>query len=356
MNFLNKIYSNFKERLNFISLGSFPTSVQHIDGMEKEFGRAGLFIKRDDLSGKIYGGNKVRKLEYILGEVVAKGYKIVLTSGAAGSNHVLAVSAYSSLLGLKPVLMLFAQPFNPSIPQNLLADYFFGATIYYDESWEAHNRSIQRMVEYYKNQDVPVYVIAPGGSSSQGTIGYVNAAYELKWQIDTNQIPDPTAIYLPLGTCGTAAGLILGMKAAGVKSKLKAVSVVPPGIANMEKVGILFESANRILHDSDKAFPVCCLKEDDIEIVDSYVGSGYGITTSESSFASRLFWKTDKIRLDTVYTGKAFAAFIDEIKTGFGNNLLFWNTKNSRPLPSEAFGQDYHQLPPQLYKYFEQVK
>lgn len=353
MNFLNKKYSNLNEKLNYTSLGSFPTPVQHITGLEKNSGRSELFIKRDDLSGKLYGGNKVRKLEYILGEVVAKGYKRVLTSGAAGSNHVLAVSVYSSILGIKPVVMLFSQVFNPSISENLLADYYFGASIYYDETWEEHNKSIQKMVKNYEDLGEPVYVIAPGGSSPTGVIGYVNAAYELKWQIETNQIPQPSVIYLPLGTCGTAAGLILGLKAAGVKSKLVAVGVVPSSIANMEKLGVLFESANRILHDSDKTFPVCCLKESDIDINHNYVGSGYGITTPEASFAVKYLGETDEIKLDCVYTGKAFAAFLDEIKNGFGMKALFWNTKNSRLLPSEVSQEDYRKLPPQLHKYFK---
>ncbi|MDO5577434.1 MAG: pyridoxal-phosphate dependent enzyme [Fibrobacter sp.] len=352
MNYLNKIYSNLEKKLDFVDLGSFPTPVEKIDSLERAFGKS-VFIKRDDLSGKIYGGNKVRKLEYLFGEIISKGYDTVLTSGAAGSNHALAVSAYSSSLKIKSILMLFAQPYNPLIPKNLLADSFFGSEIHYDETWEEHCKSIRKMVESYKQNQKPLYVIPPGGSSGLGTVGYVNAAFELRNQIDTNVVSEPVSMFVPLGTCGTAAGLILGMKASGIKSKLIAVNVVSPSLSNFEKVGELFESANRLLHDIDNRFPICSLKRSDIEVNDSYIGRGYGETTPEASFVSEHFLESDNIHLETVYSGKAFAAFYDEIKSGFGNNSLFWDTKSSVPLPPESLEQDFRKLPDPLHKYFE---
>ncbi|NLE02864.1 MAG: pyridoxal-phosphate dependent enzyme [Fibrobacter sp.] len=339
----------------YCSLGVFPTPVTRAEKLSLSLNRDGLFIKRDDLSGTLYGGNKLRKLEFILADASQKGSKRLITSGAAGSNHALATALYGKEAGFKVVLMLMEQPFNPKIADNLLADFGSGAEMFLDNTYEEHLNSMQRVIELYKNiDDCDPYIIPPGGSSIYGAVGYVNAAFELRDQIDNGLLPEPSVIYLPLGTMGTVAGLLLGLKAAGLKTRLNAVSVVPSFIANREKFTRLFNDTNEFLRINDPAFPVCSFSDDDLIINNRHFGEGYGIITREAILSIDILSRTEGITLDGVYTGKAFSAFLADIeKTGSSDEvLLYWNTKSSVPLPQESLNLDFRQLPEQFHYYF----
>jgi D-cysteine desulfhydrase len=338
--------------LNYYKIGNLPTPVQKFEKLGKELSRDDLFIKRDDLSADLYGGNKIRKLEFIFGEVIASGFKQVLTSGAAGSNHALAVALHGAQSGLKVTLMLFDQPYNTEISKNLLADFASGAQMHLDCTYESHVASMNKLLN--ENGADQIYVIPPGGSSVLGVCGYVNAAFELKEQVQRALIPEPKTIYVAMGTMGTAVGLILGLKAAGLKSKVVAVRVVPSFVADHDKFMTLFESANRMLHDKDPSFPLIELTHDDFVIDSDFLGMGYGHITTESSDAVQRLKKTENIRLEGVYTGKSFASFLQAAGNDKLNGpLLFWNTKSSVPLPSLKDGIDYKELPSAFHKYFK---
>lgn len=338
--------------LNYYKTGNLPTPVQKLEKLGKNLSRDDLFIKRDDLSAELYGGNKVRKLEFIFGEVIASGFKQVLTSGAAGSNHALAVALHGAQAGLKVTLMLFDQPYNAEISKNLLADYASGALMHLDSTYESHLDSLNRVIDE-KGAD-QIYVIPPGGSSVLGVCGYINSAFELKEQIQRGVIPEPRTIYVAMGTMGTAVGLILGLKAAGLKSKVVAVRVVPSFISDYDEFIALFESTNRMLHDKDPSFPLIELTHDDFAIDSDYLGMGYGHITTESSKAVQCLKETEDIKLDGVYTGKAFASFLQAAGNDKCNGpLLFWNTKSSAPLPVPKKGFNYRELPDVFHKYFK---
>jgi 1-aminocyclopropane-1-carboxylate deaminase/D-cysteine desulfhydrase-like pyridoxal-dependent ACC family enzyme len=149
--------------LNYYKIGNLPTPVQKLEKLGKELSRDDLYIKRDDLSATLYGGNKIRKLEFIFGEVIAAGFKKVLTSGAAGSNHALAVALHGAQAGLKVTLMLFDQPYNSEISKNLIANYTSGALMYLDSSYENHLDSTNKVINEIGADQI--YVIPPGGSS-----------------------------------------------------------------------------------------------------------------------------------------------------------------------------------------------
>jgi 1-aminocyclopropane-1-carboxylate deaminase/D-cysteine desulfhydrase-like pyridoxal-dependent ACC family enzyme len=347
-------FPGLQSSLPRLSLGIFPTPIAPLTGLEQRLGRNGLFIKRDDLSGELYGGNKVRKLELLLGAARAAGAKRIITSGAAGSNHALATALYGARQGFKVTLMLFKQPPAPGIAATLAADYSAGAEICFDADFAGHEARIASTAEKYAKDDGhSPYLIPPGGSSAVGVIGYVNAAFELRRQIEQKTLPEPAAIYIAFGTMGSAAGLLLGLRAAGIRSRLIAVRVTPEAVANAGKFLLLFNRANEFLHERDSSFPLCNFSADNFEIDDMYLGEGYGIATPEAREAISVLSQTNGIVLDGVYTGKAGAAFL----TGAASHhlrdkpLLYWHTKNSRPLSiSDTF--EFPRLPEGLHRYF----
>lgn len=341
-----------------LSMGIFPTPVEPLAGLAKKLKRKNLYIKRDDLSGLVYGGNKVRKLEFLLAAAKRLGAVRVITSGAAGSNHALATALYAKQIGLKATLVLSEQAPSSVVCGNLLADYSAGAEMIYVEHFNAIASMVDGQVQRYeKIEGKRPYVIPAGGSSPLGAMGYVNAAFELREQVDKGYITEPGAIVVALGTMGTAAGLLLGMKAAGLRSKLVAVRVVPAVVGNGEKFITLFKAMNALLIESDPSIPVFSVEENDFTLCHDYYEPGYGIASKEITSAIATLESTEGIHLDITYSGKAFAAFYAMARETVRDDrpLLFWNTKNSRDLPEESTLIDYHSLPEGFRKYFSEV-
>jgi D-cysteine desulfhydrase len=348
-------YPNLQNNLPHLPIGSFPTPVEKLDGLCRTLGTDGLFVKRDDVSGRIYGGNKVRKLEFLLADALRQKAVRVITTGAAGSNHALATALYAKAAGLKATLALFEQPPSPVVRDNLLMDAFTGADMVYEERFGRLAARFGDIVKHYEDLDGRApYVIPAGGSSALGAVGYVNAAFELKEQIGRGELPEPAAIYLPVGTMGTAAGLMLGLRAAGVKSSVVPVRVAPAEVANSERFAQLFTEIAALLRGLDPSFPARALAREETGLSHDYFEPGYGVASQEVVAMVALAERTDGLHLDTTYSGKAFAAFVAAAHAAPGP-LLFWNTKNSRALPNEALALDYRVLPAPLHRYFEEL-
>lgn len=336
------------------TLGTLPTRVERLAGLERHFGRTGLYIKRDDLSARPYGGNKVRKLEFILADVVEKNISTVATSGAAGSNHALATAIYGRMLGLSVDLMLFAQAASDEVRANLLAGFHAGARLHHSESYEEHCRRMEDFIRTAEQQGHSLYCIPPGGSCALGALGYVNAAFELKEQVERGELPEPDEIFVAYGTMGTAAGLALGLQAAGLKSRVRAVRVVPDTVANDEKYRELFESTCKLLAECEPALARAAFDHAVLRADDSFYGPGYGQTTPAGEEAMELFYRSEGLVLDQTYTAKTAAAFLEAVRQAPADRkLLFWLTKNSRPLPPESRRIDYRLLPAEFHRYFE---
>jgi len=345
-------------RLPRLSFGDFPTPAEKLTGLCRRINRDNLYIKRDDLSSRTYGGNKVRKLEFLLADAQMRGAMRVITSGGAGSNHALATALYAKHAGLRAVLMLYRQPNSYAVRDNLLVDLYSRAGIFHHDTYQEHLRAFEDAVRRYEIADGrPPYVIPLGGSATVGVVGYVNAGIELAEQIAAGEIPLPSRIYIAMGTMGTTVGLLLGLKAAGVKTHLYAVRVVPNHVADMDKCHILFRQTNKLLCELEPAFPLCNITPDDLTIYDDYFGEKYGMFTPEAMAAMALLRESDGIALDGTYTGKACAAFLNDVRSNDDESMLFWQTKNSRPFPPEVLDADYHMLPISFQRYFtEQVQ
>jgi len=353
---LFKYYPLLKDKLPYVSLGEFPTPVEKLERLGKNIGVNHLFIKRDDLCGKVYGGNKVRKLEFILGNAINNNVTDVITFGFAGSNHALATALYARHLGLKSISMLMPQPNTHYLRSNLLMSHSYRAELhqYYNLPILAMGTIYQLFRHKLKSGRFPE-IIAAGGSSLLGVIGFVNAAFELKEQILEGTIPEPDIIYVALGTTGTATGLILGLKAAKIKSHVISVRVVDKKFANIRKIAKLFNKTASFLHSKDPSFPTLEFSEKDIDIKNDFFGLQYALFTEEGMKAIYLMYKNEGIKLDGTYTGKTFAALIDDAERQDLREkvILFWNTYNSRDYTDILINVDYHELPQCFHRYFE---
>jgi 1-aminocyclopropane-1-carboxylate deaminase/D-cysteine desulfhydrase-like pyridoxal-dependent ACC family enzyme len=351
------------DKLPYVSLGEFPTPVQELPRLGADLGIGHLYIKRDDISGKTYGGNKPRKLEFLLGDALRAGAKEVITFGGAGSNHALATALYAHQLGLKSISMLMPQPNAKYVCRNLLMGRYCGAELHSCGA-ELHQRRTIPLVylattwqflrNWSRNRRWP-YLIPPGGSSSLGAVGFVNAAFELKAQIDRNEIPEPDYLYVATGTMGTAAGLMLGLRAANLKTRVVPVRVIGKKFVNINGMLKLIQDTNSLLYSADQSFPHIEFSEQDIGIRDEFFGQQYALFTKEGMQACKLIEERESIKLDGTYTGKTMAALIHDAEDRELANkvVLFWNTLNSRDLSNGISAIDYHVLPKPFHVYFE---
>lgn len=313
------------EGLARIELCELPTPVEPLP-----YGAfAGVSVKRDDLTSPVYGGNKVRKLEFLLGDALEKDAKTVLTFGAYGSNHALATALYASRLGLEPHVVLSPQEPGPFAPRTLLAHAGIGSVIHLVEGWDGKRAAVEAMRELEERDGIEPYVIPMGGTNALGAVGYVNAALEL-----FGQGVVPSSVYVAGGTLGTAIGLAIGFAAAGVDTHVQAVRVTPEEVAAPERAGKLTAETTSLLHSLDARFPL--LTADDLRFTlrHDWFEPGYGIPTPETTDAVATA-EGDGLHLETTYTGKAFAALLADLDSGAaGDGVLFWNTYNSAPYPA----------------------
>jgi 1-aminocyclopropane-1-carboxylate deaminase/D-cysteine desulfhydrase-like pyridoxal-dependent ACC family enzyme len=353
---MRELFSRFPGLARFlphISIGSFPTPVGKLSGLCRLLCRDDLFIKRDDISAVPYGGNKVRKLEFLLADAKRKEAVRVITNGAAGSNHCLASALYARRAGLRATLILFDQPASDAVRANLLMDESAGAEMVYEEDYNKYGDVLRRLIKQYEDAEgMPPYVIPAGGSSAVGALWYVNAGFELKSQIERGDIPEPAAICVAFGTMGTVAGLAVGLRAAGLKSRIIASRVVPSSLANREKAQALCVETVQILRKADPKFPDVCFAAADIQICHDYFEPGYGLASQAVLDAVACIKKSDDIVLDITYTGKAFAVFLVEARKRSNGPLLFWNTKNSHPFPADIMKRNYEGLPIEFHRFF----
>lgn len=364
MNALFDAYPELRGRIPYVALGDFPTPVERLGRLEAALPGGthsppppALYVKRDDLSGKLYGGNKVRKLEFLLGRALEDGRKSVMTFGGAGSNHALATAIYAKHVGLKSISMLLPQPNARSVRRNLLMGLHAGAELHHRGGAAAlAAASLVQLFRHALAEGRLPQVIPPGGSSPTGVIGFVNGALELKKQIDAGELPAPDCVYAASGTMGTVVGLLLGLKAAGLDTRVVAVRVTDPKFTSMRKARRLFEATSRLLHGAGPSFPAIPFPEADFELRHDYYGTQYGLYTEEAIAAVKRMKDAGGVKLEGTYTGKTLAALLGDLDAGRlrGQTVLFWDTYNSRDFQAGIEGMDYRHLPQAVHRYFEE--
>lgn len=335
-----------------LALGEGPSPVTSLRELGRRIGGE-LWIKNDGLYGTVYGGNKPRKLEFILADALRKGARTLITFGALGTNHGLATALYGRQLGLRVILLLTYQEPLDEVGRKLCWMQAAGAHLHYTRSLP-QTVLLTPLFMLRHAQRRPLrwpYLLWPGGSTPLGCLGYVNAALELAEQVRESLLPEPRAIVVPLASAGTAAGLALGLRICGLNSRLLAVPVTRAPTASAPAVARLANAAARLLRRRGAALRAGPVRASDIDIVRGWQGRGYGRPTAEGEEAKALLAETEGLALESTYTAKAAAALLALVRSGrlAQGPVLYWHTYNAIPPPlPEPSREDYRRLPAAL--------
>jgi D-cysteine desulfhydrase len=350
VDYLKDRYPVLGDRLPRLSLAPLPTPVET---QTVNVGKAAhnLSIKYDNLTGKLYGGNKVRKLEYIFPRATDRHRLRIATFGAVGSNHALATALYAREAGLECTCFLSHQAQTPLIGRTLNAHLRNGTELVrYGGSY--HER-ISILRDSLWGRDA--WVIPMGGSSWLGTVGFVAAGLELTEQIERGEIPMPDRLYVGTGTMGTAVGLALGLAIGGLETEIHAVRVSDKSITNSAAMRALTCKTAALMRALDQSVPFDVANKTNIRLRDEFFGTGYAQSTPETDAAVAFGLDQLDLVLETTYTGKTMAAVLSDMQSPDTQalNLLYWHTYNSAPLdvPSNR-PLDANALPAEFLKYF----
>lgn len=319
-----------------VRLAHLPTPLERLDRLSRELGGAEIWLKRDDCTGLSTGGNKTRKLEFLMAEALAQGADTVMTQGATQSNHARQTAAFAAKLGLACHLLLEdrtgSNDPNYKTNGNVLLDHLHGAITETRAGGLDMNAEMEKVADRMRGEGRKVYTIPGGGSNPTGALGYANCALELVGQAnDVGLAIDH--IVTATGSAGTQAGLIVGLKAINAGVPLLGIGVRAPKQKQEESV---FGLAERT---AEKLGCPSVVQREDIVADSNYVGRGYGIPGDDTLEAIRMFAELEGILLDPVYSGKGAAGLIDYVRKGIfkkGQRVVFLHTGGSAAL----FGYD----------------
>jgi len=308
-----------------------------------------ILVKRDDQTGALYGGNKVRKLEYLLARAAERGARRIATFGAAGSNHALATAIYARAAGFGCTVFLSHQAVTPQVAATLNKHIEIGTELVRYGGTRATR--VETLRRHLRGRQA--WVIPMGGSSWLGTVGFVAAGLELAGQLREQGHTIPERVYVAAGTMGTAAGIALGLALAGVGAEVQAVRVSDVSIMNRAALDRLLAKTALMMRRLDEAVPADLAERARIRVRDGFFGPGYAKGT-EATVEAIAFGRDELgLELETTYTGKAMAALLADWRDGHGD-ALYWHTFNSAPLgvPSDR-PLDAAALPPDFLRYFD---
>lgn len=345
---LRRRYPRLKHSLPTAELANLPTPVERASKLEQELGVDELWIKRDDLSGSLYGGNKTRKLELLYGKALRDHRGWVVTTGAWGSHHVLATTILGRKLGIRVCAVLVPQPPTAHVLENLLCTHSEGAHIV-----TVPGPAAVAPTMLFESLQRRAQLIPPGGSSPLGALAFVAAMFELAEQIHSGHCPAPERIYVALGSSGTQAGLVAGAALAGLSCQIIGVRVTAKYMANEHTVARLATATSRLLSQLDPSAPRLRFRPKEINVLHDQFGAGYGESTAECEQAIALLQDSQAITLDGTYTGKAMAGLIAEVRRRPARGpVMYWNTLSSvdlTPLIDRASPQGLPQRLKTLY-------
>ncbi len=327
-------------RLHFAHL---PTPIEELPRLSDHLGGPRILVKRDDQTGLAFGGNKTRKLEFLVAEAIEQGVKTLISGGALQSNHCRQTAAAAAKYGLDCVLVLNGEmPEKPSA--NLLLDQLFGAEVIAIPDRKERDRVLQETFDKAVTDGRKPYLVPYGGSSATGALGYAFAMEELMEQMRDLRVLNPHSGTSELGglnhivfgtsSGGTHAGLVLGQRVFGFKGKVLGISIDESEEWLKRHVSKLASEASERLGERIEFESAEVLANAD------YCEAGYGVLTEAEREAVNLFAKYEGLLLDPVYTGRAAAGMIDLIRKGYfkrDETILFWHTGGQPALFAEKY-------------------
>ncbi|MGB3555543.1 MAG: D-cysteine desulfhydrase [Jannaschia sp.] len=317
-------------------LAHLPTPLERLDRLTAELGGPEIWIKRDDCTGLSTGGNKTRKLEFLMAEAELQGADMVMTQGATQSNHARQTAAFAAKMGMGCHILLEdrtgSNEANYNENGNVLLDHLHGATTEKRPGGGDMNAEMEKVADRMRAEGRKVYTIPGGGSNPTGALGYVNCALELLVQANERALRMDHIVHAT-GSAGTQAGLIVGLEAMNAQVPLLGIGVRAPKQKQEANVYALACAT------AEKLGCEGVVQRENVVANTDYVGAGYGIPTEDGIAAIRMFAELEAILLDPVYSAKGAAGLIDLIRLGHfrkGERVVFLHTGGSAAL----FGYD----------------
>jgi len=311
-----------------LRLAHLPTPVETLPRLSEALGGPRLMVKRDDQTGLAFGGNKTRKLEFLVAEAHEQGAKTLISGGALQSNHCRQTAAAAARFGFKCILVLTGHKAQKA-SGNLLLDQLFGAEIVYVADRKDRDRILQETFDRATQEGTKPYLVPYGGSNATGALGYAFAMKEL-----INQNVGADWIVFATSSGGTHAGLLLGQRVFGFSGKILGISVDEPEEWLKKEVSQLASVTSEKIGGPIEFTPAEVLVNAD------YCHAGYGVVTEREREAIRLFASCEGLLLDPVYTGRAAAGMIDLLRKGFfkkDETVLFLHTGGLPALFAEQY-------------------
>ena len=314
-----------------VHFAHLPTRIEELPHLTQHLNGPRILVKRDDQTGLAFGGNKTRKLEFLVAEALEQGAKTLITGGALQSNHCRQTAAAAARYGLDCILVLNGQmPDQPSA--NLLLDQMFGAEIVTIADRALRDQTLQATFDQAVEAGRKPYLVTYGGSSPTGALGY---AFAMKEFLEQNVHAD----WIVFGTSsgGTHAGLVLGQRVFGYRGNVLGISIDEPEDWLKTRVSALASDASERIGERIE------FRREDVLANQEYCKAGYGVLTDAEREAVRLFAKVEGLLLDPVYTGRAAAGMIDLIRKGFfkkDETILFWHTGGQPALFAEKYANN----------------
>lgn len=315
-----------------IRCGHWPTPLEPMKNLSARLGGPALWVKRDDCTGLSTGGNKTRKLEFLIADALAKGADTIITQGATQSNHARQTAAFCARENLACHILLedrtgFKDPAY-KLNGNVLLDRLHGATISARPAGADMQAEMEKLAEKLQSQGKKPYVIPGGGSNPIGALGYVNAALELVHQLNEMNLK-ATHLVLATGSSGTHAGLLAGLRILNHPLKVVGFGVRAPKEKQEQMVyDLACKTATMLGHEG-------AVKREDVFADCDYVGDGYGLPTKPMVEALRTLARTEGLLFDPVYTGKGLSGMLDWIRKGKfteQDTVIFLHTGGSAAL------------------------
>jgi D-cysteine desulfhydrase len=314
-------FPNLAKHIQPIEICTLPTPVEALTQLSKN-----AWVKRDDLSHSIYGGNKTRKFEFIAADILKSNANHILTIGGTGTNHGVATAMICRDLGLRCTIVTFNQPDSVFVAKNQALMKEFGAEIF------NAGTLVQAALRFYaspRRLNKNCYFLPGGGGTALGALAYVNAAMELSNQIQKGECPEPKKILVPAGSVSTLAGLTLGCAIAGMKTQVIGIQVMASHLGPIEicTTGVGNKLIKQALQFIQSGHPNYKIKLPAVTLLNNWYSPGYGISTIATENAIALA-ASNGLQLDQTYSGKTFDAFMQTLSAS-AKPTLYWATYSS---------------------------